>query len=187
MISSLRYLFLTIALCLFFLSFSAMSTQSVYSSLVSDDLAENLGDVVTVLIYESVQADSRKGDLENDDSSYSGRVQVDDNSHSVGLGIGYRGTIDKSTKRTGFFKATVTARVTRINSNNEDLLYIEAKQSIRIEEQMQNITLSGWINRTDLSGNNTILSNRISDAQITITGKEVLKTKSFFGWLTSFF
>ena len=67
-------------------------------------------------------------------------------------------------------KAAITASITEESKNG--LLKVEGKQQIIVDGQKQIISVSGWIRSSDISSENTVLSTRLSDANIEYTGFE---------------
>ncbi len=74
----------------------------------------------------------------------------------------------KETNRNGKIKASLTVQIKTVLPNNTYL--VEGVQSIRINGERQTILLSGIVRQEDITQQNTILSTRISNAQITYDG-----------------
>lgn len=140
-----------------------------FNSLVADQKASSLGDSITVLVYENAKAGSNAGEGSEGNFSVSGNAFVDQRNWSSGLALGNGNNTDASTNRSGYIRAQLTAVVTRVEPGGN--LYVEGKQQIRINEELQTITLAGTVRPQDVSGNNTVPSFRIQNAQIGIDGQ----------------
>lgn len=159
--------------------------EEVYSSLVSDHIARNIGDSLTVLIYESTTASATA----NTDTSRSTDVSASvlGNSGTEGRRLGLESDFNGSggVNRKGNLLASITARVIDIEDNGEML--IEGKQLIEMNEDKQTINLTGRLRQTDIGPNNTVISTRLSDAKISYMSEGVLADQQKPGWISRFF
>jgi len=154
-----------------------------------DRRARNVGDIVTVRIIEEASASQeattqtgRKSDL---DAALEDTFGLpDDYGMSNFLGSGqsfsptFKGNYNRdfqgggSTVRKDKLALTVTASIVeKLPGGN---LRIEAKREIKVNREIQDVTLAGIIRPEDISAFNTILSTQIADARIRFTGKGVL-------------
>ena len=159
-----------------------------FRSMVADKKAFAPGDSITVLIYENAQAGSSAGEGNKGDFSFTGNAGVDDKRWSAGVGVGSQNNKDAATNRKGYIRAQLTAVVTEVNGQNH--LLIKGQQKIRINKEEQTISIVGVIRPQDISGDNTIPSFRIQNAQISIdgqgsvtSGKDGNVLSQFFSWL----
>jgi flagellar L-ring protein FlgH len=158
--------------------------------------AHRVGDLVTINIVETSKA-SKKADTKTSRAS----------SINAGINnmIGYEARMGKylpnefdntvmfkasmandfdgsgSTGRTESMTAAITARVLQVLPNGN--LYIEGTRQVRVNNEIQYITLSGLIRPTDISPDNTILSSYIADAKIDYTGSGPVSDKQRPGWM----
>ncbi|HDG98416.1 MAG TPA: flagellar basal body L-ring protein FlgH, partial [Desulfobacterales bacterium] len=86
-----------------------------------------------------------------------------------------------STSRDETMTASITARVVEVLPNGN--LYIRGTRQIKVNNEVQYITLSGLIRPYDISPDNTVLSSYIADAKIEYTGKGAVSDKQRPGWL----
>jgi flagellar L-ring protein precursor FlgH len=86
-----------------------------------------------------------------------------------------------TTSRNESMTAFITARVMRVLPNGN--LVIEGRREIRVNHEIQYITLSGLIRPADISPDNTVLSSYIADAKIDYTGSGPVSDKQRPGWL----
>jgi flagellar L-ring protein precursor FlgH len=169
-----------------------------FVSLWRDDTAQAVGDLVTVRIsinhtaegtaatdldreseiragitsflgYEGKLPGVQYGALSNDPLNSTSPAQLID-SESVSRFKGEGGT-----KRTGKLTADVSAVVTHVYPNGNMLIH--GSQSLLINNENSLLTVDGLIRPGDLSFDNIVLSNRIANARIEITGRGVVSDK----------
>jgi flagellar L-ring protein FlgH len=165
---------------------TSMYSESNYVSLVSDKVARNIGDGVTVLIYESASASASNNTETNRKTDVKvGVVDANQNpdNRSIGIDSNFNGGGDLN--RTGNLLAKITARIKEIDDNGEML--IEGQQFIELNDDKQTITLSGRIRKEDIGPNNTVVSTRLSDAKIKYLTEGTLADRQKPGWITRFF
>jgi flagellar L-ring protein precursor FlgH len=140
------------------------------SSLVTNQKAHRIGDVVTILIVEQSSASSTNKTDANNRSEIGG-----------GPGLGfldflgqweldienkYKG--DAKTTRTGDLRAEISARIVEVLLNGDYRL--EGTRMVAINGERQLIEIAGTCRPRDIRNDNTILSTYISDAQIAYSG-----------------
>ena len=161
--------------------------ETSYRGLVNDAKASHIGDSITVLIVENSKAESTTeiDSIEASDNS----VGANNGSNTESLGIGtdskYRNSGEVA--RTGKLVAKITVTIHEILPTGE--LRVKGEQNIQINDEVQEITLSGNIRPMDVNADNTILSTRIANAQITYKGEGYISDDEpgvitqFFRWL----
>jgi flagellar L-ring protein FlgH len=143
-----------------------------YQALAADKRAQNMGDIVTVLVLENAAASAA---AITDASSKTDAEIFGDDSHSIirlGGGISADGKSSGRTGRSGEFRAHIAAVITERAANG--MLTIAARQEISINGEAQTITLTGQIRPVDIGPQNTITSNRIANGQIALVGTGVV-------------
>jgi flagellar L-ring protein precursor FlgH len=154
-------------------------------SLVSDHRAHKVGQNVTVLIYEQAssttsasRSTSKKMDVSGQIESTSdlevGAVSLENNSKGGGV-----------ISREGSLVASVSATVTDVLPTGE--LKIRGEQQIEFNNETQFIKVTGHIRPEDIRSDNSILSSRIAQAQITYVGDGLLGSRQKPGIITRFF
>lgn len=157
-------------------------------SLFADYKARRVGDLVTVLIIEQAQARQSADTAAGSDNNYGvgpgGGVLADlipllrfsyDNQYNASGG----------TSRGGSITAKLTTRVTDIYDNGT--MRIEGKQTIVINEEEQEIIISGLIRSRDVDQDNIVVSSLVADSQIEFTGSGVIGDEQESGLITRFF
>jgi flagellar L-ring protein precursor FlgH len=145
-------------------------------SIFSETKGHKIGDIITILIIENSTA-VQKATTQNKKSSNLGvKAGTGPLSFIPNISSGASGDFsgDGTTSRSGNISAKISARVTKIFPNGN--LAIEGKRSIRINDEVQDITITGIARTLDISSENTILSTFLADAQIKYKGNGVVGT-----------
>jgi flagellar L-ring protein precursor FlgH len=142
---------------------------ATHRSLVADRRAAFPGDIVTVLVYENSTASSSADTSTNTSFGLEGSVTTMADTHrapkaQLGDSYGGRGQI----QREGRLLAQLSTTVTKVWPNGD--LSISGEQTININGEKTRIRLSGKVRTVDVSQANTVLSNRLADAQIDYVG-----------------
>lgn len=153
-------------------------------SLVSNLKAHRIGDIVTIIISETSQANATSKTDANNKSEIKG-----------GPGLGFLNLItqwgidsenkfkgDGRTSRTGNLRAEITARIVEVLHNGDYRL--SGTRMVNINGERQLIEISGVCRERDIEANNTILSTYIADAQIAYSGSGPINATSEPGIIT---
>ncbi|MEY8195183.1 MAG: flagellar basal body L-ring protein FlgH [Cycloclasticus sp.] len=178
-----------LVLFLVVVSFSVHSkslyNDKTYQPLVSATKASLVGDILTVIIYESSTASAATGA----DASTSSDVGINlsDGSTDLKGSLGVSSDFDGggAINRTGKIAAQVSAVVVEINESG--LMRIEGQQEIILNNETQQIKVSGYVRPSDIAENNTVFSPRISHSKIEFIGEGILTNSEKPGWITRFF
>lgn len=164
-------------------------------SLFGDLKASNVGDIVTVAIFEAASASKqastatdRQSNMSADLATLFGLEKNISNINStidpaalVNTGFKNEFKGSGSTSRKENLVATLTSRVVSVYPNGN--LGIEGSKSVTVNNEEQLIHLSGIVRPADISPQNIVDSKFVLDAQITYTGKGVISDKQSQGWL----
>ena len=159
--------------------------EESYVSLVSDRIARNIGDSITVLIYETTAASASANTDTSRNTNIGGSVVDSGGPESRRLGLNSDFNGSGGVNRKGNLLASITARVVDIDESGE--LLVEGKQFIEMNEDKQTITLSGRLRQSDIGANNTVISTRLSDAKISYLAEGTLADQQKPGWITRLF
>lgn len=158
--------------------------------------ARQVGDLITVTIDESASTTigaktdtKRAGDSSFGISSLLGAdTSILRANPNMGATIGLAGTSsstfagDGSTSRDGTLTAVVTCSVIEVMSNGN--LRIRGTKEVRVNREIQYLTLEGVVRPRDIRIDNTVQSNLIADARVEFTGNGVVSDKQGQGWGT---
>ncbi len=158
--------------------------------LAEDRKARRVGDIVTILLVERMQAEKSA----NQDSSRTSDRSltlpdvnpinlIPNELFSAGSASSFSGT--GSARQSNRLSGEVTVTVTRILPNGAMMVAGERRMTLnRGEEHVQ---LTGIIRPEDIGPDNRILSTRVADARLRYAGTGEVAQQSKQGWLTRFF
>ncbi len=171
---SARQIFNVLAACLLISVTTIAVGESLYSEenyrpLAADKKAFRNGDVVTVLIMEISKAESNADAKARQalEASASLEKTNDDDNGALALGLGRNSS--STTQREGELRARISVAVKHIDRNGR--LFMQGEQLITVNGEEQKISVSGWARPEDISVQNTILSTRLSDAELKYVGE----------------
>jgi flagellar L-ring protein precursor FlgH len=75
---------------------------------------------------------------------------------------------DGSTSRTGTLTASITVRVSAVDTNGN--LYVQGDKIVAVNGENQHIVLSGTVRPEDITTDNSVPSSRVGDARISLAG-----------------
>ncbi|WP_339527241.1 flagellar basal body L-ring protein FlgH [Pseudomonas sp. EA_35y_Pfl2_R111] len=143
-----------------------------YRSLTGDRRGHHVGETLTVLVIESTSAESSAGTGADSQTNILGSATTDSNSYQVGLGLQGDTNGEGQTSRRGQVRANVSVRI--VEELPEGLLRVSGEQMLTVNDEQQQIRVSGLVRPDDISYDNTVLSFRLADAQIDIIGDGVV-------------
>lgn len=142
--------------------------EDLYRPLIADRKATLPGDVLTVIILETSNAQTSAELSSRKNINTSLEAGYNRNNHKVSFGLESEGSTGAKTGRNGKIKAALTVRIKTVFPNSTYL--VEGLQMITINGEQQRIVLSGVVRPEDISPQNTILSTRLAQAHITYSG-----------------
>lgn len=143
--------------------------RSTWSSLAADRKAGDVGDALTVVVYESaettntVRSDSRRN------TQVAGSVRGPGLSEEAGFQAGGGYTGGGAVQRSDKVIAQITVTVRRILPNGD--LVVGGEQAMRLNGENTLIGIEGRVRREDVFGDNRVLSSRLADARVTYNGR----------------
>lgn len=182
----------TLAAILFFSIAHAGSLwkEGTSSSPYSTQKAYKIGDIVTVLILESTSALQKAGTKTDvrDDLGVSFSHTIERLYPSIqpstvikgGVRNEYKGLGE--TARSSDVKATISARVIDILPNGN--LEIRGIHKLEVNQEKQEIEITGIIRAKDVSMANTVYSYQVADANISVKGEGAVGEAEEPGWIT---
>jgi flagellar L-ring protein precursor FlgH len=158
--------------------------------LVRNQKAQKVGDLLTIIIVEDAKASvGANTDAKRDGSNTLGATLSAGQGAASQLGT-LSGTMSNKndfkgegkTGRSGKFEATVQAVVENVLANGT--LYVRGKKKIVINNEDQDVEISGFVRADDIRINNTVVSTVLADASIRYSGEGVVSDKQYTGWGT---
>ncbi len=160
------------------------------SSLYTDSKAHRVGDILTVLIYESSNASSQAETKTEKagKSSTSGGPGTGSFDFIPLFGVDYDNKNSFNGKgenvRAQTLQAKMSATVMSVKDNGD--LIIKGSRTVGISKDKEIMTLTGVIRKKDITASNAIPSYLIADAEIMYSGKGAANSASRPGFLMRF-
>lgn len=165
--------------------------DSPMANLYSDQRAFAVGDIVHILVSESVNAvenisnQTQKSSTFNDAiSSFFGLPASTLRNLGVGATANQQQKAQGTESQSGVFTTTITAYVKRVYPNGN--LLIEGHKIIYLNNVQRIITLEGIVRPQDIDNTDTVPSSDIANLQILYQGHGYLVNGSQPGWLARF-
>lgn len=147
----------------------SMIDPDAYRGLVADRRAHQVGDTLTVVVTETARAMAGANTGADNGVQLAANVQGVRTNRRYGLGLSGDDAGQGQTTRVGTLQAQLAVRVVAVEGDG--MLRIHGEQTVVVNGEKQQFALTGLVRSADISANNTILSNRISEANIEFTGK----------------
>ena len=168
--------------------------ENYVNNIYSDSKAHRIGDIISVILSESTQANKNaKTELKKESSSALdpitalGGTPVTLNGQTVQFGINQNSKFkgDAKADQGNSLSGDISVHVLRVLPNGN--LMIRGEKWITLNNGDEYIRLTGVIRAKDINSNNTILSTKIANARIQYAGTGSFADVNEQGWLTKFF
>ncbi|WP_035571046.1 flagellar basal body L-ring protein FlgH [Halonatronum saccharophilum] len=162
----------------------ATSLWNDSGSLFSDNKANDVGDLLTIIITE----DSTASQEATTDSSQGTNVNVGAGNGILdfitAFGVNQDDSVNAagSTSRSSSLSASVTVQITEVLDNGN--LMVSGERSINVNDETQTIKLTGVVRPQDITPQNTIDSTYIADVDIEYHGQGVVGDRQSPGIIT---
>lgn len=154
----------------------------------SDPKAHRVGDILTIVLAETMQASKKQttSTAKKDSESMAaptilGHASPLATSLSGDRSFSGQGSSSQSNQLNGEITVTVAQRLSNGN------LVIRGEKWLTINQGRELVRISGIVRPQDIGPDNTVLSTRVADANITYTGRGELADANQQGWLGRFF
>jgi flagellar L-ring protein precursor FlgH len=156
-------------------------------NIFADRKAQNVGDIVTIVISETTTTSATKSssNSKSGSTSLSAGVGVFDFLKAASASGSDSFKADGAASDTNKVSGNVTVTVTEVQPNGN--MVVEGTQSIWQNRNEHKITFRGVCRADDITANNTIPSTKIADATVRFDGKGPLNAKQRQGILTQIF
>lgn len=156
-----------------------------WSAMASDRNAHKVGDLLTVIVYESATATDTASSSSKKGSHVSGQIGVDSTfRHSANLELQSDSDDSGTTGRSGGMVAQISVTVDGLLANGD--LHVSGAQELNINGDRTNIRIKGRVRIADIS-NNAVLSSRLADAVIDYDGTGFVSSSARPGIVTRIF
>lgn len=148
--------------------------------LAADLRPRRVNDVVTVVVLDRASAVARGAVKSGRAAEASGGVQSIFGAPPGGsrlprmLSLGGSSSLEGQgeTSRETVLRTTLSARVTHVLPNG--LLVVEGHKSVRVNSEVQTVTVRGLVRPLDVSPANTVYSDQLAELDIAVNGKGVV-------------
>jgi flagellar L-ring protein precursor FlgH len=158
---------------------------SNWSAMSSDRRASQVGDLLTVVIFQAAESSNVTQNKSNKSTDLSGSISGGSFSKSgeISFGGGYtgRGEITRTEK----FVTQMTLTVREVLPNGD--LLVGGDQWLNINGERTRVGVRGRVRTADISADNSVISNRIADAQIDYGGRGFVSRSAKPGIITRIF
>jgi flagellar L-ring protein precursor FlgH len=160
--------------------------EANYRPLAADIRAKVAGDVLTVVVLENSSASTSTGSSAQREHDLGINANID-NRHDLNASIGTENGFDANGKaqRSGRLLAQVSVTVIMVRPNGD--LVISGRQIVDINDERQEIVISGVARPIDINSDNTVLSSRLAEASIRYAGQGDLADRQKAGWWSRLF
>lgn len=166
-------------------------TQTGYVPLFEDQRPRLIGDVITVVLEEQVNATKSS----SSNASRSSNLGVDleglpdalEELAQYGFEVGTANDFNGSggSSASNQFSGVITVQVTNVLPNGN--LQVRGEKQIAINQGTEFIRFSGIVNPRMVSGQNTVLSTHVAEARLEYIGDGYITGAQRMGWLQRFF
>jgi flagellar L-ring protein precursor FlgH len=158
---------------------------SNWSAMTADRRASEVGDLLTVVIFQAAESSNVTQNKSNKSTDLSGSISGGDFSKDGHLSFagGYNGRGEIT--RTEKFVTQMTLTVQAVLPNGD--LVIAGDQWLNVNGERTRIGVRGRIRAADIGSDNSIISSRIADAQIDYDGHGFVSRSAKPGLITRIF
>lgn len=158
-------------------------------SLLRDQRAVRVGDILTIVLDESTQSSKSAGTSFGKSSSLSVPVPTvlgstySDLESSASAERDFTGSARSSQQNT--LRGAIAVTVHKVLPNGT--LVVKGEKALRLNQGDEFIRLTGLVRLDDINRNNQVSSQNVANARISYAGRGVLNDSNSAGWLTRFF
>lgn len=153
----------------------AFCQRQTAPSLFSDHRANQVGDIVTILIveYSSASSEANSKTSKNSDHGVSATGGAKSDAYLPLYGL--RGQLkngfdnEAATSRKGSLTAKITATISEVTANGN--FVVKGAREVLVNGEKESISISGTVRPQDIDSDNTIYSYNMADAKIAYNGK----------------
>lgn len=164
------------------------------NNIYSDSKAHRVGDIISVILSESTQAQKNaKTELKKENSAKLdpitglGGTAVNFKNDAIQFGLNQESDFkgDSKTNQGNSLSGNISVHVLRVLPNGN--LMIRGEKWMTLNNGDEYIRLTGIIRAQDISSGNTIVSSKVANARIQYAGTGAFAEIQEQGWLSKFF
>jgi flagellar L-ring protein FlgH len=165
-------------------------------TLYSDQVARRAGDLITIMVKETTSISERQKTENKRENTLDAAISLVPGTNQVPAQVGtasagklpaLKAASEKEFKGEGKIeaegevKAVITGRVIDVLDNGN--LLVEGRRLVRVNKDTKTILITGIIRTADIQANNTVLSEKLHNFQVSIEGEGPLTRAGHEGWL----
>jgi len=165
-------------------------------TLYSDQVARRAGDLITIMVKETTSISERQKTENKRENTVDAGISLVPGTNQLPAQVGtassgrlpaLKAGSEKEFKGEGKIeaegevKAVITARVIDVLDNGN--LLVEGRRLVRVNKDTKTILITGIIRTADIQANNTVLSEKLHNFQVSIEGEGPLTRANHEGWL----
>lgn len=165
-------------------------------TLYSDQVARRAGDLITIMVKETTSVSERHKTENKRENTIDAAISLVPGTNQVPAQVGsasagklpaLKAASEKEFKgegkveAEGEVKAVITGRVIDVLDNGN--LLVEGRRLVRVNKDTKTILITGIIRTADIQANNTVLSEKLHNFQVSIEGEGPLTRSGSEGWL----
>ncbi len=165
-------------------------------TLYSDQVARKKGDLITIVVKETTSVSETHKTETKRANSLDASVSLVPGTNELPAAVGspssgklpaLKAASDKDFKGEGKYeaagevKAVITGRVLDVLDNGN--LLVEGRRSVKVNSDTKTILITGIIRTADIQSDNTVVSEKLHDFQVSIEGDGPLTRSQQEGWL----
>ncbi len=155
-----------------------------FQSFTSDLRPRRVGDLITVMVYETASASSTANTSAGRDAGVNAEVRAPGKGFAAGAKSSNQLDGRGRTEREGRVLAQITVTIREITAQGD--LVVAGEQLLEVNNEKQQIHVEGRIRPQDVSDANVVLSTRIANAKISYAGQGDLADLQRPGWWQRF-
>lgn len=147
-----------------------------WAAMSTDRRASQIGDALTVVVYQSAEATNSAKSDSSKSTNLSGGLTAGSIDESGALRVGGSYTGGGQVQRSERFVTQITVVVEEILPNGD--LRIAGRQRMHVNGETSDIGVRGRVRQADITSDNQVLSSRVADAQIDYDGRGFVSRSS---------
>ncbi|RAN48435.1 flagellar L-ring protein FlgH [Herbaspirillum rubrisubalbicans] len=160
----------------------SLYVEGSYRPLAGDNRAHQVGDLLTVQVFENSSASTTTDTSTQRTNKVSAGVSSLLSSRQLGGSITQDGAFDGggTTQRANKLLTTLSVTVREVLPNGD--LKVSGEQLLMVNEEQHKVDLEGRVRPQDISSDNVVLSTRLADAHINYIGEGDLSDRQKRAW-----
>jgi len=157
-------------------------SRESFDAPAADHRALRVGDNLTVVVTEITSSSTDARTTADKDGTVSGSASLHQRQQQAAFNLNETFNGGGTIERSGKLLARLTVVVQSVE--NDGNLRVKGEQNIVVNGDKQKLIVEGRVRQQDIAADNTVLSSRLSEANIRYTGDGVLSEKQRQGLLT---